>query len=146
MSNNWLQKKCIKCDNGLVFYLSQWINVPKHCDRCRLLEIYDLKSLFKDYLRKEDELKNHCMALENKLLFSEREPLRIKVKQALEISLKSSSQIIDFCLEDKDLKRLVFRLNKERKLNESSRDNKKIFPKVIGSILQGGAPGLGKRS
>ncbi len=146
MSNNWLQKKCIKCDDGLVFYLPQWINVPQYCDRCRLLEIYNLKGLLKYYLKKEDELKNHCMSLENKLLFSERAPLRIKVKQALEISLESSSQMIDFCLEDKDIKRLVFRLNKERKLNESSHDNRKIFPKVIGSILQGGAPGLGKRS
>ena len=147
MGSDWLKKKCAKGCGGTVFYLAQWSVAPKYCDRCRLTEIDDLSGLLKRFLDHEAKIGKQLRTLQDKQLFAERDSLRVKVRSALGNGEYKPDQLADVCLGDKDIIRLVFRLAKERRLdNRPSRGSKKTLPKSLAPFLQGGAPGLGKRS
>jgi len=147
MDSDWLKKKCAKACGRTVFYLSQWSTVPKYCNRCRLAEIDDLFGLLKRFLDHEAKIGKQCRTLQDKQLFAERDSLRVKVRSALEKGGCKSDHLADVCLSDKDIIRLAFRLAKEHRLdNRPARGGKNIQPKSLAPFLQGGAPGLGKRS
>ena len=146
MIDAWLRQKCTRCSSW-VSYLPHWSVRPKHCVRCRLLEIDDLKGLFEWYLGKESRLRKRLKAPDEKLAFAEREELRIKITQTLRKFSNSRDSLAEACTSDRELYGLAFRLAKERRLaNRPSRENKKITPKTMAPFYQGGAPSLGKRS
>ena len=142
MGERWLKQKCSTC-SGTVSYLPQWVVRPKYCDRCRIIKIEGLQELLEWFLEHEKKLKKQIKAFDDKLILAEREPLRTKVAQIL----RSPNKLTEACLQDKNVSRLVFRLAKERTLDQrESRGSKKIIPKNLGKFFQGGAPGLGKGS
>ena len=142
MGESWLHQKCSTC-SGMVSYLPQWAIRPKYCDRCRLIKIEGLKELLEWFLEHENKLKKQIKAFDEKIIFAEREPLRTKIAQIL----RTPNKLAEACLKDKSISSLVFRLAKERNSSQiKSRGSKKIIPKNLGKFLQGGAPGLGKRS
>lgn len=147
MGSDWLKKKCAKGCGGTVFYLAQWSAAPKYCDRCRLAEIDDLSGLLKRFLDHEAKIGKQMRTLQDKQLFAERDALRVKVRSALGKGGCKPDQLVDVCLHDKDIIRLVFRLANEQRLdNRPARGSKNTLPKTLAPFLQGGAPGLGKRS
>ncbi|SRR6266571_1144281 len=146
MGTSWLRRKCATCD-GTVFYLPHWSISPKHCDRCRLAAIHDLRALLQQFLDQEAKLRKQCRTQEDKRLFADREFLRAKVKNTLGEGKCSATRLATLCRADRDLTRLAFRLAKEQRLEDRSpRGSKNIVPKSLAPFLQGGAPGLGKRS
>jgi hypothetical protein len=146
MGDTWLRQKCTRC-SGWVAYLPHWSARPKHCVRCRLLEIDDFNGLFEWYLGKESRLRKRLKAPDEKLAFAEREGLRTKVTQALQKFSHTQNLLAEACTSDRELSGLAFRLAKERRLaNRPSRGSKKITPKTMAPFYQGGAPGLGKKS
>lgn len=147
MVKTWLQKKCVKCGGGEVFYLPHWKVSPKHCGRCRLLEVDDLKGLFEKFLDRESKLRTRCRTTEDKQIFAEREALRAKVQNSLRVGASTPNRLSDICERDKELARLAFRLIKEHSQRRHSRGGgKNIVLKSPARVFQGGAPGLGKRS
>lgn len=147
MGSDWLEKKCAKGCGGSVFYLAQWSVAPKYCDRCRLAEIDDLSGLLKRFLDHEAKIGKRMRTLQDQQLFAEHNALRVKVRSVLRKGGGNPHQLVDACLHDKDITRLVLRLAKEQRLgNRPARGSKNTLPKRLAPLLQGGAPGLGKRS
>lgn len=142
----WLQKKCSKCSR-LIFYLDTWSISPKHCVQCRLRTIDNLKACLEQFLSHETLLQGRVKALNERTAFAERQALRIKTVHVLEKFGNVPERLIEACAVDKDLSRLVFRVAKERRLETlAKRETKNILPARMAPFLQGGAPGLGKRS
>jgi len=142
----WLKKKCSKC-SGIVSFLASWAKKPDLCVRCSLSAIEDLGGLLQKFLTHDAALKTNCWAPEDKKLFNLREPLRSKVKGLLGNNKYNTASLIDGCIKDKAIVQLIFHLAKEQRLDSRpKRGGKNIEPKSLPPFLQGGAPGLGKRS
>lgn len=129
-----------------MFYLPQWSVLPKQCNPCRLLEL-DLTLLFEKFLDREIKLGTRCRTAEDKHIFAEREHLRARVQDALRRSACTPGQLYNICVKDQELTRLALRLLKEKQQIEHPRIGARhSLPKSLGRFLQGGAPGLGKKS
>jgi hypothetical protein len=147
MSDAWQRKKCSMCSSW-VFYLASWSTSPKNCTRCRLKEIRNLPALFDLYLTKEKKLQYRVTAHDEKIAFASRATLRSKIAKLLNNYSDAKYELfIAKCALDKDLYSFAFRLAKEQRLNNRrKRAGKSVPAKRIAKFLQGGAPGLGKRS
>lgn len=141
----WLQKNCVQC-GGAVRYLEQWSAIPKYCDGCRLFKITDLAECLKQFLDHEVRIEKKIQTPAEKSAYFDRQQLREKVSALLAESRPKLETLRKACVHDKELRKLVFRIAKERRLPERKPEFKGLIPKHIAPFLQGGAPGLGKKS
>ena len=140
-----MKKKCVGC-SGDVYFLATWKIVPEYCGFCRLLRVDGLDVLLEKFLKGEERLRSLRLSSDERVSFEAREALRLKVKEALEAGA-NQYRLAKVVFADRELRRLVSRLERERRISENYRPRrKKPMPAKIGSIVQGGAPGLGRRS
>jgi len=145
MGKRWLKRICARC-GGNIYFLPHWKVVPDHCVVCQLLNVDDLKGLLENFLGSEDRLRARRLSADERAAYASRESLRARAKETLGTGV-NQQQIAQICANDKELQRLVSRLARERRISENYRPrSKKPLPKRIGSIVQGGSPGLGRRS
>jgi hypothetical protein len=145
MGKLWLRKKCVRCD-GEIYFLPQWKAVPDYCVACQLLNVNNLRGLLENFLESEGRLRLRRLSLDERVAYDSRETLRLKVKETVGTN-GGQQQIAQVCANDKELKRLIFRLSRERRISENYRPrSERPLPKRVGAIVQGGSPGLGKRS
>lgn len=145
MMRDWLKKSCEKCGDTVRF-LEHWTVVPKHCAKCRVKAIENLAHCLKHFLRHEESIAKRVHTLEEKAAYAERQNLREKVSTALKKSRADPETLSRVCCGDLDLAKLALQMYKQLKLGINSSDRSKMVPKHIHPFLQGGAPGLGKRS
>ena len=153
MVDVWLKRRCLNsgCTRH-VFYLTQWRTPPIYCNHCRLSEIDDLRSLLVNYLDIEPKirsLRKECGRLEDEQLSILRDRLLIKVRDLLKKCGYNFGYLVELCEQDKEITRLAFRLAKDKQFMNRPirrRSNVKNISKNISQFLQGGSPGLGKRS
>ena len=141
----WLQKSCTKC-GGAVMYLAHWSVLPKHCDNCKIIAISGLSLCLQQFLDHEANIAKRVFTSDERTAYAGRKQLREKVQVALIKSGSSQDALRRICTEDKQLSKLVLRISKERKLQDRKVEPRGLIPKHIAPFLQGGAPGLGKRS
>lgn len=127
-------------------YLEGWTVVPKHCDHCKIKKVTDLPLCLQQFLDHEAKIAKKVRTVEEKSAYAERKQLREKVVAALYKSRSSIDTLRRICAEDKQLSKLVFRISKELKIPDKKLETILLLPKYIAPFLQGGSPGLGKRS
>jgi len=141
----WLQKNCTKC-GGAVMYLAHWSVSPKHCDTCKIRAISGLSLCLQQFLDHETHIAKRVFTSNERAAYAGRKQLREKVQTALDKSGSSQDALRRMCAEDKNLCKLALRISKERKIQDRKVESGRLIPKHIAPFLQGGAPGLGKRS
>jgi len=153
MGDRWLKKRCAECD-GFVYFLSSWRATTEYCDLCLLSKIEGLGDLLQGFLRNERSLLSLRLSIDERHAHDARQPLRLKVAAILQVR-RDLKKLIRGVLTDKELKKLVFRLEKERRLADKERlkhkskkklNKNRALPLEVMAMYQGGAPGLGKRS
>jgi len=143
MSTQWSYKKCLFC-NGKIPYMPHWKNLPDRCNDCIFSVILNLPALFKKFLEKESSHNQRYMSAEDLLSYKSREALRHKISEPLKEHALRNKGIHETCKKDKELLKLAISLHKNQSGITNSSATRAI-PARIQPLMQGGAPGLGKR-
>ena len=146
MNKTWLQQPCSRCTEP-VYYLPHWTSRPKHCHYCQIREIGDPAELLRRFLRHEEKLKKEFKVSADKKILAARDPLRKKISETLHHLASSPRELLEACVKDQELRTVVFRMARDRRRSDKPRGNNEVpMPKRLQGFVQGGAPGLGKRS
>jgi hypothetical protein len=145
MHTKWQQHPCCNCSRP-VYFLPAWPNRPLKCHYCQFLEIKDLPGLLERFLRHEEKLAKQFKPQVDRDLLNEREPLRRKIKYTLQRLSCSPQDLAEACAKDQEIRKVIYSMARDKRYDDkSSKSSGTTLPKRIGRLLQGGAPGLGKR-
>lgn len=135
------------------FIRSDWPKPPENCDYCRAKKVENIIPKLKKYLgiRKKYDNKPVSSPLDKEILQKDIE-LRAKIRKILSKKELNISVLIYELLEDKHIRRLILRLDKQSKINDKAQNRykqKKTKKMAVAKhirIVQGGSPGLGKKA
>lgn len=143
---DWIKTTCKRC-TGPMKYLAHWTVRPALCASCRVQAIQDLAACLQQFIDHENRLRLLIRTPLEISAYAQRESLRQKVQAVLNNFLRSPEKLSSACIRDRDLQKLALRMSKERSLEaRRPREPRHCIPKYIAPFLQGGAPGLGKKS
>ncbi|CAD6561211.1 hypothetical protein LMG24235_07222 [Paraburkholderia sabiae] len=148
MTAAFLTRECSKrgC-HGRVRYRAEWNPIPKFCHQCVFTELLDLPELLVRFLKHERAMKSRTQFGTDKAQWIDREPLRAAIQGLLRRHEGDQRGLARECARDPAIRAVVYRMRRDQRRSVSTSPGGTIAsPKRIGKLLQGGAPGLGKRS
>lgn len=145
IKTEWSDCQCKKCSHKINYPVGSYI--PTSCHFCRLREVIGISGLLTDFLCHENKLeRSHRTNYEEKLLLANRKPLRERIKSILALYGLSTEELINACAIDKEVRTIVYDMNRGQQRNKKRSNAYPTLPKNIVPFYQGGAPGLGKGS
>lgn len=147
MDTKWQQHPCCNCSRP-VYFLPSWSSKPLKCHNCQFLEIEDLSGLLERFLQHEEKLAKRLKSQADRQQLAEREPLRRKIKDKLQCFSSSPRGLLEACARDRELRTVIYSMVRDKRYSDkpSKSGECATLPKRMRRLLQGGAPGLGKRS
>jgi hypothetical protein len=142
-TSTWTKKQCLSCNKSF-FVGSDWNNPPSTCDFCRAKKVENIIGKLKSYLKQRAKIKLQARLADKSL--------RRKIEYILCEPQDDENLLIKKLITDKEIRKLILRLDKESKSDEKSRmryaQQKTGTNAIIGKLhfVQGGSPGQGKKS
>lgn len=146
MNESWLSRPCSSCRQA-THYLPQWNAPPTLCHHCRLRRIMKPVELLYRFMNHEEKVRHEFRSQTDQALFNARSALRNKVDRLLCSFEKVPRQLVAECAKDHDLRTLLQRMDRDRRRSQEPKySGERTLPKTVTRFVQGGLPGLGKRS
>lgn len=151
-ANTRIKKQCLNCNKSF-FVGSDWNNPPSICEFCRAKKVKNIIGKLNNYLQKREKIKHQAgLTSSDKKKMIDDNNLRAQIKYILFESHDDENYLINKLISDKQIRKLILRLDKESRINERSR--KRHVQQSTGTtaitgklhFVQGGSPGQGKKS
>jgi hypothetical protein len=145
----WIVAKCACC-GGQLFVRNDWKSPPDTCSTCKVKKVEGIRQLLQSYLRSMEAIEARPMDQEDRQALNRSRSIRRRILGILN-SCDSEQDEANKLADDNDICKLILRLDKQRTIR--ARDSKrykaqkgKLADLTAISIVQGGAPGLGKKA
>ncbi len=146
----WIKLKCPECRVGTLYILDSWEKPPRYCDSCHAHKVS----------HKERALRNYFKNLRNKKILTEEdkkelitlESIEKKLDQLKKIYGENEFEIFEELIKIKKVRMILIKKGKEESVSRAGhrKQNKVNLGSDSGSkfngFVQGGSPGLGKKS